>query len=276
MSTINRSEFRGAFQDGIDLEDRDLKAALVGSGVSKAELKQADVDGDGLLRGRKELDLAFKVVDGVDYDGRASTFDDGGAGGRIYRGMLAAKAPPAYHGVEIVQAARDRVASDGEGYGFHRTPTSPLDGLSGNAEPGTTHPAWLVNRNKCNQFAGDVLTQAGLRAPTVTMADGSLHYARAEAWPTYGDLFNRVTSPAEIKVGDLVVRDDTRSRGDSTAHIEVVTGTNPMRTTGAHQGGAYERRENWLAGATYNPASGSWIRGSDEIHVLRPKQTIGQ
>jgi hypothetical protein len=50
---------------------------------------------------------------------------------------------------------------------------------------------------------GDALTQAGVRAPTVTMADGSLHYARAETWAGRTDLFNRVTSASDIRVGDV-------------------------------------------------------------------------
>jgi hypothetical protein len=145
---------------------------------------------------------------------------------------------------------------------------------------GARTPAWVkaspTNWLLCaaahnNQFVGDALTQAGVRAPTVTMADGSLHYARAESWPGRTDLFNRVTSASDIRVGDVIMRDDTSSAGTSTAHIEVVTGVNPMKTTGAHFRSAFESQGDWLAGATYNTGTQAWSRGTDEIYVLRPK-----
>jgi hypothetical protein len=49
-----------------------------------------------------------------------------------------------------------------------------------------------------------------------------------------------------------------------------------MKTTGAHDTGAYERQGDWLAGATYDATSQSWIRGNNEIHILRPKKKIGE
>jgi hypothetical protein len=229
-----------------------------------------------VIRGTKELDAAFQMVDGLDSNGSARSFLDTGDAGQVYRGMLAAKAPAPYHGAAIAAAAADRVTSDGNGYGFSSAPASPLVGLSGNDQPGVSQPAWLKNNNKCNQFVGDALTQAGVRAPTVTMADGSLHYARAESWPGRSDLFNRVTSASDIRVGDVIVRDDTSSAGASTAHIEVVTGVNPMKTTGAHARAAYETQSDWLAGATYNATNQSWTRGTDEISVLRPKSKLDE
>jgi hypothetical protein len=276
MSTITRNEFKSTFDTGIDLRDKDLKDALTGTGVSEADLRKSDLNGDGIIRGRKELDAAFKVVDGVDHNGRASSFLDTGEAGQIYRGMLAAKAPPPFYGAEIARAAADRVAADGPRYAYDQAPTSPLPGLSGNTTPGVTRPAWLEQRNKCNQFVGDALTKAGVKAPTVTMVDGSLHYARAETWPARTDLFNRVTSESDIKVGDIIMRDDTSGTGEGSAHIEVITGLNPMKTTGAHDNGAYERQGNWLARATYSPTSQTWIRGNDEIYVLRPKAKVDE
>jgi hypothetical protein len=66
------------------------------------------------------------------------------------------------------------------------------------------------------------------------------------------------------------------SQGQSTAHIEVVTGVNPMRTTGAHYADAHEQQVDWLACANYNSTSQTWTRGPDEIYVLRPKRRIGE
>jgi hypothetical protein len=119
---------------------------------------------------------------------------------------------------------------------------------------------------------GDALTQAGIQAPTSRMQDGSLHYSRAERWPEREDLFDRITRPADVKVGDVVER-DYPGTGESNAHIEVVTGLNPFRTTGAHADGAYEMQSDWLAGTTYDPTTRSFSSGGDDIYVLRPHQT---
>jgi hypothetical protein len=276
MSTITRSGFRNTFDDGIDLGDTDLKEALQGTGVTEADLAKADLNGDGIVRGRKELDRAFKVVDGVDDNGKAGSFLDAGEAGQIYKGMLAAKAPPPYYGAEIAQAARDRAATDGAGYADANAPTSPLVQLSGNTDPGVTRPGWLQNQNKCNQFVGDALTEADVRAPTVTMADGSLHYARAESWPGRRDLFDRVTDPADVRIGDVMVRDYPR-QGEGGAHVEIVTGLNPLRTTGAHETGAYEQANSWLQGATYDRANRSFSEASGNgVYILRPQRRTGE
>jgi hypothetical protein len=276
MSTVTRNGFRSTFEDGIDLGDKDLEDALPGSGVTRADLEKADLNGDGIIRGRKELDLAFKVVDGVDHNRKSSSFLDAGEAGQIYRGMLAAKAPPPYYGMQIAQAARDRVAADSAGYADANAPRSPLAGLSGNVDPGVTRPSWLQDQNKCNQFVGDALTAAGVRAPTVTMADGSLHYGRAETWPARTDLFDRVTDPADVRVGDVLVRDYPR-QGAGGAHVEIVTGLHPLRTTGAHETGAYEQSNGWLQGSTYNAANRSFSEANgNEVYILRPQRRIGE
>jgi hypothetical protein len=275
-SSITRKGFQSTFETGIDLEDSDLASSLGADGVSLAELKEADLDGDGVISGRGELNRAFNVVDSVDSDGKANSFLNAGEAASVYGALLDARRPPPYFGAAIAKAAADRVASDGPGYAFDSSPTSPLVGLSGNVKPGITRPAWLEQNNKCNAFCGDVLTQASVVAPTVTMPDGSLHYARAETWPNYKDLFTQVTNQSDIKVGDVIMRDNTASRGASTAHIEIITGVAPMKTTGAHATGADERSEDWLAGATFNPTTGTWVRGDDEIYVLRPKKPLAE
>jgi hypothetical protein len=69
-----------------------------------------------------------------------------------------------------------------------------------------------------------------------------------------------VTSASDIRVGDVIMRDDTSSAGASTAHSEVVTGVNPLTTTGAHARSASETQDEWLAGAPSHAGSESWIR----------------
>jgi hypothetical protein len=275
MSKVTRQEFNSTFEHGIDLDDPDLKSALTSAGLDAAKLAKADLDGDGTIDGRRELRSAFNVVDDLDTDGNRNTFEDAGQAAELFGALKLGRKEAPYHGAAIAQAAADRVVSDGPGYAFGNAPTSPLAQLSGNAVPGTTHPAWLKDNNKCNQFVGDALTQAGVKAPTVTMANGSLHYARAETWPSRADLFDRITDRNDIKVGDVIVRDRPGS-GESTAHIEVVTSVSPFKTTGAHATGAYEATGDWLAGTTANAANRSFTDGADELYVLRPKKLIGE
>ena len=270
MSRVSRGAFQQTLANGIDLGAPDLADDLMGTGVSEADLAKADLNGDGLLFGDTEIRRAFTIVDGVDHDGSSKTFETTGDAGAVYRALQSARRPPP-DGVASAQAARDRVTSDGPDYARTRSPTSPLDRLSGNTRPGQTHPGWLAGQNKCNQFVGDVLTQAGVAAPTVTMRDGSLHYATAESWPTYHNLFSRVTDPKDIRPGDILVRDYLGAPGANGGHIEVVTGTGPLRTTGAHETGAYETDNDWLDGARYQPASRSFSDAvGDDLYILRP------
>jgi hypothetical protein len=271
MSKVTRQEFNSTFAHGIDLEDADLKAALQNAGIDGATLARADLDGDGLIDGRRELRAAFNVVDDLDANGSRNSFEKSGQAAQLFGALELGRREGPYHGAAIAQAAADRAAADSGGYAYANAPTSPLAELSGNAIPGQTRPAWLADNNKCNQFVGDALTQAGVKAPTVTMTNGSLHYARAETWPNRNDLFDRITHPSQVKVGDVIVRDRPGS-GEGTAHIEVVTSVSPFKTTGAHHGGAYEETGDWLAGTTYNATNRSFTDGADEIYVLRPKK----
>ena len=275
MSKVTRQEFNSTFAHGIDLKDADLQSALTDAGIDGAALAKADLDGDGVIDGRRELRAAFNAIDNLDGDGNRNTFEKEGRAAELFGALELGRKEAPYHGAAIAQAAADRVASDGPGYAYGSAPTSPLAELSGNAIPGQTRPAWLEDKNKCNQFVGDALTQAGVKAPTVTMANGSLHYARAETWPSRSDLFDRITDPSQIKVGDVIVR-DRPGAGTSTAHIEVITGVSPLKTTGAHQGGAAEETGDWLAGTTYNAANRSFTDGADELYVLRPKELVGE
>ncbi|PZR12682.1 MAG: hypothetical protein DI536_13960 [Archangium gephyra] len=137
-----------------------------------------------------------------------------------------------------------------------------------------SQPGWLKNNWKCNQFVGDSLTQAGVKAPTWAMADGTVHYASAEKWPSFTNLFDRITDPTQMKPGDIVVRDYPGS-GDATAHIETVTSVEPFKSIGAHRDAAYEQAgENWTAGGTYNPARRNFEVGGNEVYILRPKVAL--
>ena len=114
-----------------------------------------------------------------------------------------------------------------------------------------------------------------MEMPTFTMTDGSKHYVNAERLPNYKKHFDRITDPKQLKEGDVVVK-DYPAVGESTAHTEVVTASDPtkgtIKTTGAHGDGAYEK--DWsdlLDGAKYDPAKQGWkTPGGDMVYLLRP------
>lgn len=278
MPSIDRSTFGTALKNGINLNDAGVKQKLEAAGVDIAKLKAAgDIDNDGWIKSGPELDAVFKQVDAFDRNGSSKSFENAGKAGQTFQALVAAAGGtipqrPGKFAQQILDAAADRAAKQGLNYGKENVPTSPLKNLSGNKNPGVTQPSWLKDNWKCNQFVGDSLTQAGVKAPTWAMADGSVHYASAEKWPSFTNLFDRITDPAQMQPGDIVVRDYPGS-GDATAHIEIVTAVDPFKSIGAHYDAAYEKEsENWTSGGTYNPQRRSFEVGGNEVFVLRPKQ----
>lgn len=274
MPNVPKSQFTNALRHGVNLDSEPLKQALQGSPVGVDELKALDTNGDGKLLGA-ELGAAFRLVDRFDANGSGNSFADTGAAGQVYAALKAGKIEGPYFGESIKNAALDRVATDGPGYAWDAAPTSPYKNLSGNKVPGESRPSWLKNNNKCNQFVGDALTQAGLKMPTYKMTDGTEHYVNAERLPEYRGHFDRVTDPADIRPGDVFVL-DYPGTGESTAHTEVVTSFDPatgtLRSAGAHSDGAYEKDQSQLLqGAQLNPGGGYWESGGDKFYILRPK-----
>lgn len=178
-------------------------------------------------------------------------------------------------GLGTAIAALSRAQHMGADYAFEGAPTSPHPRLSNNREPGVTRLTWLQGRNKCNQFVGDALTEAGVAMPTYRMRDGSLHYMNAEALPAQQSYFARLTSAAQLSPGDVVVVDYPEP-GLGGAHAEIVSGYSAgqgkLFTTGAHASGAYER--DWsdlLDGSTFDVERGCWQRpDGSSIYLLRP------
>jgi hypothetical protein len=168
----------------------------------------------------------------------------------------------------------DRFGAD---YSYTKAPSSPLASLSGNVAPGETKVSWLRNRNKCNQFVGDVLTLSGYEMPTFRMIDGSEHYMNAEALPGQDRYFNLVSEIGSIRAGDVLVVDSLSKRGENGAHTEIVTKVDhdrgQMRTTGARKSGAAERDfSKVFAGLSPSEAEGSFKHPFEHANVffLRP------
>ena len=174
----------------------------------------------------------------------------------------------------VANAAQSRASSQGSNYAKINAPTSPLEGLTGNTEPGRTKINWLKNRNKCNQFVGDSLVQAGYKVPTHQMRDGSLHYKEIEQFPHENNYFTKVTNFCDIKPGQIIVIDHPTS-GESTAHGEIIHNVNHQTGTilsfGAHADGAYKKRIDVLKHANFDGILGCWKLGMDNIYVLEPK-----
>lgn len=282
MPAIDRNTFARALKNGVNLNDPGVKQKLEAAGVNVAELQaKGDIDHDGWIKGSAELAKAFAHTDGFDRNGSSQSFNNAGKAGQVFQALVTASGGviPSGEGKfapKILDAAADRVARQGVDYGHANVPTSPLKGLSGNRTPGVTHPSWLKDNWKCNQFVGDALTQAGVKAPTWQMADGSVHYASAEKWPSFTNLFERITDPSQMKPGDIVVRDYPGS-GDATAHVEIVTSVEPFKSIGAHHDAAYEKEgPSWVEGGTYNPAKRNFDVGGNEVYILRPKAALVQ
>ena len=275
MPKIDRNQFNQSLASGVNLRDSKLTERLQGAGVSLDQVQGADLNGDGVLKGTAELAKAFQVVDGFDANGAADSFEKAGKSGAVYDAFVGSVMPgepsKGRFADKIVAAGLDRAARHGPSYGKPNVPVSPNPLLTSNRNPGSTPLTWLQDHWKCNQFVGDSLTQAGVQTPLYKMQDGSYHYAPAEKWPTFTNLFDRVTDASKMQVGDLVVKDFPGS-GDATAHIEIVTSVNPFKSVGAHMDAAYEQAgTNWTEGGTYNPAARAFDVGGNTVYVLRPK-----
>ena len=285
MTTVTRSTFVHSLKYGVDLDKPGLATSLQGTGVSIDQLRQADTNHDGRLRGR-ELHRAFAQVDSLDRDGSRRSFSAQGKAAKLYNALLDARRPGPYHGLAVAKVAISLVASRGEQYAKDAAPVSENPRLSHNTSPGRTPLTWLAGRNKCNQFVGDALWRAGMKAPSYAMPDGSRHYVNAEALPAQRSCFDRIPRVKDLRVGDMIVIDLPGSGRDS-AHAEIITHLDRrrgiIRTTGAHADGAYESSGSRILGqswssalnkATYDGEGQRWTLGGLQLYLLRP--TLGR
>ncbi len=177
---------------------------------------------------------------------------------------------------KIVAIARNRILAAGTDYAYKNSPTSPLASLTGNIVPLSTHPKWLQNKNKCNQFIGDILTFAGFHMPTFKMKDGTEHYVNAERLLQEPNYFSFRQNMQDVKPGDIIVIDRPQ-RGENGAHVEIVTEINlangTLLTAGALKNGATEsNRANLLKNGRWkNDARKSYLNMKNlKVYFLRP------
>ena len=70
MSTLTRATFNET------LRNSSIKVSDLGvSSAQKAELKKADVNGDGVIKGAKEVDKLFTHLDNYDQNGKLNSVD---------------------------------------------------------------------------------------------------------------------------------------------------------------------------------------------------------
>jgi hypothetical protein len=272
MPNIDKNQFNRALAGGVNLRDAKLAEKLAVAGVPLTDVAKADLDKDGVLNSPAELAQAFRMVDAFDRNGSGNSFAQAGKAGAVYDAFVGAVLPPrGKFADKIISAGLDRAARHGPSYAKEQAPVSPNPQLTANRKPGTTVLTWLKDQWKCNQFVGDSLTQAGVKAPLFKMADGSYHYAPAEKWPGFHNLFDRITDTSKLQVGDVLIK-DYPSRGDATAHVEIVTSVSPFKSVGAHYDGAYEvEGASWLEGGTYNASKRAFDVGGNTVYILRPK-----
>jgi hypothetical protein len=174
----------------------------------------------------------------------------------------------------VADAAETRAVSQRTNYAYDNAPTSPLEGLTSNTEPGTTKINWLKNRNKCNQFVGDALVEAGHKAPTYEMDNGSLHYKEIEQFPHEERFFDKVTDFCDIRPGQVIVIDYPGS-GEDSGHGEIIHSVDYdnkiVWSFGAHQDGAYKKKYELFQDADFSDFRECWEIGIKDVYVLKPK-----
>lgn len=275
MTSIAKHEFLDHFAGGVSLAQINHRSL---------ELTRHDSDGDGELRGNELADL-FRHMDRYDRDGSSRSLELSGRAGEIFRALQRGRRDPPDTGAAISASARTRMQTMAPDYAVDSAPTSPHPRLSHNRQPGITRLGWLRGQWKCNQFVGDVLTQARVAMPVHQMRGGGVHYMQAEALPHQQRHFRRLERIDQLKAGDLVVI-DWAARGAGTAHTEIFSEVKlqrgGIRSIGAHAEGVTEEQGwrpigDWhdaLQQATPEEHSHRWTLDQYTIYLLRPIRAL--
>lgn len=169
--------------------DKAAKKELASAGSSVEQIAKADLNKDGKIGGRAELQSLFRQADDFDRDGSAASLVDlDASGNRTSAGRLLAAVEGSFAAVEgslptpagpsgkqIAEAALERIERLARNYGVEGAWKSCNPGIPGNKKPDSTSYGALEGRWKCNLFALDVLYQAGFQPPTYSL-DGKGWY----------------------------------------------------------------------------------------------------
>ena len=221
MTKINRQDYVDAHgKQSLNLDklkkDEGAREQLAQAGSSVEQVAKADLNNDGKVSGKTELEALFRHADHFDRDGFSrSLVDLDGSGKRTAAGNVlaavegsfeaaaVAPVPTGPTGKEIAQAALDRIERFGDDYGVPGAWKSCNPGIPGNKNPDKTSYSGMKGRWKCNLYAMDTLHQAGFQTPTYGK-DGKGWY------PVAVDLHNFAKGPnrcfdnkGEVKLADL-------------------------------------------------------------------------
>ncbi len=168
MAKISRSDFLTQTRD----KSLDVGAAGANPGLAGVDVKKADLNRDGKIRGDGENAALFAEVDRFDRDGSAQTIalkDPTGAptkGARILDVLAASMKPDgdggSSAGAKVADAAKKLVAEKGQNYGVSSAwvNVDPNHALPANVPLGGLKGKW-----KCNLFAGNTVYAAGFQPP---------------------------------------------------------------------------------------------------------------
>ncbi len=196
MTKINRQSYVDAHANqSLSLDklrkDEGAKQQLAAAGSSVDKVAKADLNGDGKVSGRGELEALFRHADNFDRDGSArSLIDLDASGKRTAAGSVLAAVEASFQsttkgptGEEIAEAALERIDRLGQSYGVEGSWKSCNPGIPGNSRP-DDRSLGAKGRWKCNLFAMDVLYQAGFQ-PATYSGDGKGWYPVAVDLPKY-------------------------------------------------------------------------------------------
>jgi hypothetical protein len=244
--SIDRAGFKNTFRNGIDMMQAALRSRLDAATLARLDA----LAGPDRVIPPGRLDAAFQVVDDIDRNRNAQSFDETDPAVKaVYDALLLGRITLGADGRGVKDAALALIRSDGAGYAYEASPKSTEHPrLRGNVPGGADRLGWLDNNNKCNVFVCEALTRAGFEVPLVAHPGNVAHYQIAEQLPHSPQHFDRLRDLAQVQAGDVIVN-DYPGRGGSTAHTEVITlverdasgKITRLETAGAHADGAYTR-----------------------------------
>ena len=272
MNAISRSQFaHGLANRAIDLRDSRLERAATDAGLDLEKVDRLDGQSDGRITGQQALDHLYDELDALD---EKTAGLGAGKARTVYDAVKSASIAPipisADQGRVIAAAARELLAED-------RRDANGLSvwskgGVASCDNPGLIRPDYAGSgQYKCNIFAGEAVSRAGLPFPI----NGQAHYVTAGSLPDQSSFLQRLASVDEVREGDLI----SIYRGTEPGHAEVVTGVQRgadgrvtgLKSIGAHENGVFEGTQT---GASFLRAGdrhgGALVLPGETFRILRP------
>ncbi|MGI5863436.1 MAG: hypothetical protein ACOX6T_15470 [Myxococcales bacterium] len=297
MTKIHRQSYVDAHANrSLNLDklrkDERAKEQLAAAGSSVEKVAKADLNGDGKISGRAELEALFRHADYFDRDGSArSLIDLDAAGKRTAAGAVLAAVEASFAsttrrptGEDVAEAALERIERFGQNYGVEGAWKSCNPGIPGNSRP-DDRSLGVKGRWRCNLFAMDVLYQAGFQ-PATYSGDGKGWYPVAVDLPKYSKGANRIfDNLGEVKLerldydakkaaledilrraqpGDLIIVNHVGPDAADGGHCRVVTENN------FETDGTVDCAQASFDAAMVKQEGVSSFMGEEIVYLLRP------